>query len=149
MRSEKDIEQSLRQADLDIDINAQTDRAILSKLVERQQETAEAQLAVGETAMGPLGKRLAAAAAITVIAALLIRHHVAREPESVGIEQRTASTIEMATALSLENAFRRGGIEAVDEQSRRAFGTLREPLERPSIQGLLGEMDAMDMKAWR
>lgn len=92
---------------------------------------------------------MAAAAVIAIIAALFISRHAPREPEPVSVEHRTASTVEMATALSLEKAFRRGGIEALDDQSRRAFGMPREPSQRPSIKKLLGELDAADTKAWR
>lgn len=149
MKSAKRIEQSLKHADLDININAAADRAVLGSLVETQRKTAGTQPEAGGTGARRLRTGMAAAAVIAIIAALFISRHAPREPEPVSVEHRTASTVEMATALSLEKAFRRGGIEALDDQSRRAFGMPREPSQRPSIKKLLGELDAADTKAWR
>jgi hypothetical protein len=149
MKSAKRIEQSLKNADLDISIDAATDRTVLGGLVEKHKHLTGTRPAVGAAGARRLGTGLAAAAVIAIMAAFSITRHAPRQPEPVGVERQTASSIQMATALSLENAFRRGGIEALDDQSRRAFGMPREPSQRPSIKKLLGELDAADTKAWR
>jgi hypothetical protein len=149
MRSAKDIEQALKHADFDLDVHAKTDDAVLRNLVETQRKIAATRPAAGAAGARRLGTGLAAAAVIAIIAAFSITRHAPRQPEPVGVERQTASSIQMATALSLEKAFRRGGIAALDDQSRRAFGTPREPSQRPSVNKLLGELDATDTKVWR
>jgi len=85
----------------------------------------------------PIAK-LAAAAAIGIAAVFIVgRTH--RGPEPTEVRPQTASSVEMATAISLERAYRRGGIEAVEDQCRKVFGTTAGESTSPSILQLLGE----------
>jgi hypothetical protein len=86
--------------------------------------------------------RLAAAAAIFVAIGLCIVERIRREPEPQQTRQQVASAVEMATAISLERAYRRGGIEAVEDQCRKVFETRAGESTSPSILQLLGEQSA-------
>jgi hypothetical protein len=68
-----------------------------------------------------------AAAAVIIVAIGLITVFVHRRPcEESGtvVSEITKSPVEMMTAMSLERAFKRGGIEAVEDQCRKAFRPL-------------------------
>ena len=85
--------------------------------------------------------RFAAAAAI-VIAAVFIFGRTPQRPEPAEVRRQTVSPVEMATAMSLERAYRRGGMEAVEDQYRKVFGTTTGESKSPSILQLLGEQGA-------
>ncbi len=85
--------------------------------------------------------RLAAAAAI-VVAAVFIAGRTRPGPEPTQVRPRTVSSVEMATAISLERAYRRGGMEAVEDQCRKVFGTTAGGSTSPPILQLLGEQGA-------
>ncbi len=103
--------------------------------------------------------RLAVAAAV-VFATILGIHHFARsfhatntvtapvvprhgrsEPGRTNAGHQIVSPLELATAISLEKAFRQGGIEAVEDQYRRAYGTPQRDAETPSIEELLTDLE--------
>ena len=88
----------------------------------------------------PIAK-LAAAAAV-MMAALFMVGRIRREPEPIQIRRQTASAVEMVTAISLERAYRQGGIEAVEDQCRKVFGTATHESTSSSILQLLGEQGA-------
>ena len=87
-------------------------------------------------------KLTAAAVIIAGLGLLAVRVHRHPGEESGTVVSKIAkSPVEMMTAISLERAFRRGGIEAVDDQCRKAF----RPLElRPgslSVEQILAEFN--------
>lgn len=134
MKSEKDIERSLRDSNLDIEINAGADRAIVNELIERHGTSTRSTRPVWAL------KLAAVVTIVTVIALFVFR----REPSGPGPERpRVVSSLELATAISLEKAFRHGGIEAVDNQSREAFGTGQKKTEPPSIEELLTDVETV------
>ena len=51
------------------------------------------------------------------------------------------SPVEMMTAISLERAFQRGGIEAVEEQCKQAFKPIAPRTESSSIKQILAEFN--------
>jgi hypothetical protein len=85
--------------------------------------------------------RFAAAAAV-VIGTVFIFGRTLQRPEPTEVRRQTASPVEMATAMSLERAYRRGGMEAVEDQCRKVFGTTAGESKSPSILQLLGEQGA-------
>jgi len=103
--------------------------------------------------------RLGVAAAIVVAAILGVQHFVRSwhtqdavppllvtrrgpsEPSPAEARHQTVSTLELATAISLEKAFRQGGIEAVESQYRKAFGATGKDTEAPSIEELLTDLE--------
>ena len=88
--------------------------------------------------------KLAAAAVIIVGVGLLM---VYRNPPAPQAPPRTVnvakSPAEMLTAMSLNMAWRRGGIEAVDDQSQEAFKMLGSQPAKASIQELLVELNGV------
>ncbi len=71
----------------------------------------------------PLTK-LAAAAVIIVAISFFIAPQGPDEQADTTVSKATKSPVEMMTALSLERAFRRGGIEAVENQCEQALKLL-------------------------
>jgi hypothetical protein len=88
--------------------------------------------------------RLAAAAVIIVGVGLLMVYRnppVPQQPkDTVSVAKSPA---EMLTAMSLNIAWRRGGIEAVDDQSNKAFRMLGTQPAKASIQELLLELNGV------
>jgi hypothetical protein len=83
---------------------------------------------------------LAAAAIILALGLLLARRHPQEQTPGRIATAHAKAPIEMLTAVSLEAAFRRGGIEAVEEQSRKALETPASARTSPSVQQLLAEL---------
>jgi hypothetical protein len=84
--------------------------------------------------------RLAAAAAVIMVAVTLLM--VREGPREQQPLQKVASNVEkspakMLSMISLNIAYRRGGIEAVDNQSYKAFKMLGSQYTTVSIQELL------------
>jgi len=87
--------------------------------------------------------KLAAAAVILVAAGLLMVYRnppVQPPPRTVGTAKSPA---EMLTMISLNIAYRRGGIEAVDEQTSKAFEMLGSQSATVSIHELLAESNGV------
>jgi len=87
--------------------------------------------------------RFAAAAVIIVGVGLLMVYRnppIQQPPQMVSV---TKSPADMLTAMSLNMAWRRGGIEAVDNQSSEAFEMLGSQPAKASIQELLVELNGV------
>ncbi|MFC1636851.1 hypothetical protein ACFL5Z_18660 [Planctomycetota bacterium] len=88
--------------------------------------------------------KLAAAAVIIVSVGLLMIHRNQPIPQEPPQTVRVAkSPAEMLTGMSLNMAWRRGGIEAMDEQSRQAFKMLESKPAKATIQELLVELNGV------
>jgi len=88
--------------------------------------------------------RLAAAAAIIVAIGLLMVYRNPPVPQQpLQTTSVAKSPADMLTAMSLNMAWRRGGIEAVDDQSSKAFKMLGSKPTRASIQELLVELNGV------
>ena len=89
--------------------------------------------------------KLAAAAVIFVAISLLMVYQ--NPPVSQQPPRQTASVAkspaEMLTAMSLNLAWRRGGIEAVDEQSSKAFKMLGSQPAKITIEELRVELNGV------
>jgi hypothetical protein len=86
--------------------------------------------------------RLAAAAVIIVAVGLVMvyRPPVQPPPRTTSVAKSPA---EMLTAMSLNLAWRRGGLEAVDEQTSKAFEMLASKPAEVSIRELLAETNGV------
>lgn len=80
---------------------------------------------------------LAAAAVIVGIALLLIDHKPQEQPQNQPRTQTAKSPAELLTVVSLNAAYRQGGMEAIEEQSKKAFEMSRRPCKRIYIEELL------------
>jgi hypothetical protein len=132
MRSEKNIEQSLKEADLSIEINARTDRAVLQELI-------TAQKASRSRAPRPPALKLAAAATL-VITTVLIWYGATPDRGHVTVEPPKETRVETLNLVSLNATFRRGGMEAVDAQYRKVFAEPQPEPRRVSVEVLLTEL---------
>ena len=82
------------------------------------------------------------AAAVTILAvSFLITHQTPNEQEQHRIAEVIKSPVEMMTAISLERAFRRGGIEALENQCEQALKLLGTRTDGLSSQELLSEFN--------
>ncbi|UCG56471.1 MAG: hypothetical protein JSU70_16610 [Phycisphaerales bacterium] len=87
--------------------------------------------------------RLAAAAVIIVAVGLLMVYRAPVPPPPPRTTSVAKSPAEMLTAMSLNLAWRRGGIEAVDEQTSKAFEMLGSQSATVSIHELLAESNGV------
>ena len=81
--------------------------------------------------------RLAAVAAIIIAAGLLMIHSDPPAPEPPPIRKVAKSPAEMLSVMSLNMAYRRGGLEAVDDVSHEAFNVLGSSPAQVSVRELL------------
>jgi hypothetical protein len=88
----------------------------------------------------PLTK-IAAAAVIILAVSFFSIHQDPGEQEQPGIAEVTKSPVEMMTAISLERAFRQGGIEAVENQCEQSLKLLGTRTAGLSSQELLSEFN--------
>ena len=83
-----------------------------------------------------------AAAAVTILAiSFFINHQAPDEQEQHSIEEVKRSPIEMMTAISLERAFRQGGMEAIEKQCKQAFKPIRPQSRNMPIEWILAEFN--------
>ena len=87
--------------------------------------------------------RLAAAAVIIVAVGLMTVYNSPPEQQQQRTTSVAKSPAEMLTGMSLSLAWRRGGIEAMDEQSKKAFDMLGAEPANGSIQELLVELNGV------
>jgi hypothetical protein len=87
--------------------------------------------------------KFAVAALIFLAINLLIFTNVSDEPK-VENKYASQSPIDMMTEISLERAFRQGGIEAVYEQSGRAFPAQSYQSKNPSVNEIFKELETFE-----
>lgn len=88
----------------------------------------------------PLTK-LAAAVTIVVISFFISHQGPSERANTTTVSKVPKSPVEMTTAVSLERAFRRGGIEAVEKQCEQALKLLGPRTASLSSQELLSEFN--------
>jgi len=143
MRSAKDIERSLKQADLDVDVNTRTDRAIQSELVDLHRE-ASWRPSTGDGALSrvKLGHvALAAVVMITIVGALFIPHREPPKSKDTPRPVAMMSAAEMLTVGQLKAAYHRGGLGALAAQCEKAAKKMDVKSERLSIGELIVELE--------
>lgn len=144
MRSAKDIEHSLRHADLDVDVNARTDRAILSELVDAHRESARTRFAAAppsrRTITANWTVRLAAGVVVVGIIGLLALRHAPRRPKSIPQPPATMSAAEMLTVRQLNAAYWRGGLKELEAQCEKAAEKTDVKATEISITDLFAEL---------
>jgi len=82
-----------------------------------------------------------AAAAVIILAVSFFIHQAPDKQEQHRIAEVKKSPVEMMTAISLERAFRRGGIEAVENQCEQALKLLGPRTASFSSQEFLSEFN--------
>jgi hypothetical protein len=82
-----------------------------------------------------------AAAALIILVVSFINQRTPNEQEQHRIAKVNLYPVEMMKAISLERAFERGGIEAVEEQCKQAFKPIAPQRESLSIKQILAEFN--------
>ncbi|MHC4098998.1 MAG: hypothetical protein ACYSWZ_19265 [Planctomycetota bacterium] len=89
----------------------------------------------------PITKIVAAATIIVAIGFFIVHQRPSEQDDTTTVSKVTKSPVEMMTAISLERAFRRGGIEAVEEQCRKAFRPIGPRPGSLSVEQILAEFN--------
>ncbi len=87
----------------------------------------------------PITKLAAAAVIIAGIGLHAVLVH--QGPDEQPVTKIAKSPVEMMTAMSLERAFQRGGIEAVEDQCRKAFRPLGLRPASLSVEQIIAEFN--------
>ena len=146
MKPVENIEKSVKR--FHFTVSAKMDKRIWSDVLEAQEKLIEKKSAKFEQDIwkriseNPV-KLIAAVATIIVVGFFLIHHGPVEQSQSPQIVEEIITPGEMLTPISLRNAYLIGGMEAVDEQSRKAFQMLNRKPVKISIRKLQIEINGM------
>ena len=143
MKTTKNIEESVRLENQHVTTGGAMDKRTLDNSFAAMDETIRANKPnVAGVILRSRAAKLAAAAVIIVGIGLLMvyRNPPVQQPKTDSVAKSPA---EMLSAMSLNIAWRRGGIEAVDDQSQKAFRMLGSKPAKASIQELLIELNGV------
>lgn len=127
-----------------ITTGSQMDKRVLDDSFSAMDEAIAAQgLSVPRILQRSRAAKLAAAAVIVIAVGLLITESEPPERGLPPIRGVAESPADMLSAISLNMAYRRGGIEAVDEVSSKAFKALGSRPVRVSLRELLAESNGV------
>ena len=126
-----------------VNTNPRMDAAVLGKVLEAHDKTRpKPSVTTGPGVRGVIMKspivRFAVAAAI--VAALLIGHGIVHNGEHVAVEPSGHTRIETLNLVSLNAVYRQGGMEALEQQYRKAFIDSQSRPARLSVERLLTEL---------
>ena len=145
MRPTEDIEKRIKNVNIVID--SESNKRVFRNILQAFQKSTAKDLAPANQPniwrmifRNPLTK-LAAAAVIIVTISFFIAPQGPDEQADTTVSKATKSPVEMMTALSLERAFRRGGIKAVENQCEQALKLLGPRTASLSSQELLSEFN--------
>ena len=144
MRPTEDIEKRIKNVNVVID--AKSNKRVFSNILQAFEKSTAKDLApTGPNIWRIISKspltKLAAAAVIIIAISFFITPQDRSKQEPPKIVEVTQSPVEMMTEMSLERAFRRGGIEAVENQCKEAFKPTRPAPGSLSIEQMLEEFD--------
>ena len=110
-------------------------------LFSRSDKASTATVRLSNILKSPITKLAAAALIILAIGFFLTHLGPSEKVDTTDVTTVTKSPVEMMTAMSLERAFRRGGIEAVESQCEEAFKPIRPVSRSLSIEQILAEFN--------
>jgi len=125
----------------DVEVNGGTDPGVLSELVDAHR-TSTTMPTTRLSTLRPAAVGLAAVVALTIAAVLLLGRRESLDPEPTKRKPPVACALRLATALSLENAFRSGGMEALEDQYKKVYQSVTRDTENPSVEKLMAELEA-------
>ena len=144
MSSTEDIEKRIKNVNIVID--SERNKRVFSNILQAFEKSKAKEFApTGPNiwriiSRNPITK-ITAAAVIILAVSFLSTHQDPGKLEQPGIAEVTKSPVEMMTAISLERAFRQGGIEAVEEQCKQAFKPIAPRSGSSSIKQILAEIN--------
>ena len=123
-------------------------RRMLSVFNEKSSRRAITFRTVAKTIIKSRLAKLAAAAAVLILAVsfLIVLLNPNKQGETVEVSQAVKSPAELTTFASLTFAYRRGGMEAVEQICDKALAMAGPPLSGISVQNLLEEFDGKIQK---
>ncbi len=144
MKPAKNIEKLIK--NIDIDTNAKMDKAVLDNVLKafehtKKEKSAKLEPNIWKIIMKSRITKLAAAAVIIVAIGLFIAYQDSRKIEPAQVVSVSKSPAEMLTAASLNTAYRRGGIEAVERQCDEAMEKLGPRQRKITVRELLTEFN--------
>lgn len=143
MRSTKDIEKRIKNVNIVID--SERNKKVFSNILRGfEKSKARELIPTGPNIWriilkSPLTK--IAAAAVIILALSFLSTHQKPGKEQPRTAEVTKSPVEMMTAISLERAFRRGGLEAIENQCEQALKLLGTRTDGLSSRELLSEFN--------
>ena len=145
MKSKDNIEEFVRLAKPHVTTGEQMDKRTIGDSFAAMNETIRAgkRNAAGIILRSRAAKLAAAAVIIVGIGLLMVYRNPPAPQQTSKIVSVAKSPAEMLTAMSLNLAWRRGGIEAIDNQSEKAFEMLGSQPAKASIQELLVELNGV------
>ncbi len=145
MRPTKGIEKRIKNVNIVID--SESNKRVFSNILQAFEKSTAKDLAPTDQLniwrmifRNPLTK-LAAAAVIIMAVSFFSTHQDPGKQEQPKIVEVKKSPIEMMTAISLERAFQRGGIEAVEKQCKQAFKPIGPRPGSLSVEQILAEFN--------
>jgi hypothetical protein len=144
VRSTEDIEKRIKNVNIVID--SERNKKVFSNILQAFEKSKAKELApTGPNIWRAISRnpitKIAAAAVIILALSFFSTHRDPAKQEQPKIMVAAKSPVEMMTAISLERAFRRGGIEAVEEQCKQAFKPIKTRPESSSIKQILAEFN--------
>ena len=146
MRPTKDIEKHIKNVNIVID--SESNKRVFSNILQAFEKSTAKDLAPTDQPniwrmifRNPLTKLAAAAVIIMAVSFLSTHQDSSEQADTTTVSKATKSPVEMMTALSLERAFRRGGIKAVENQCEQALKLLGPRTASLSSQELLSEFN--------
>ena len=114
---------------------------VRAALVGKQQKRGSKGTRVWPVMKRPIAKLAAAAVIIVAIGFFIAHQRPSEQDDTTTVSKVTKSPVEMMTAMSLERAFRRGGIEAVEKQCKQAFKPIGPRPGSLSVEQILAEFN--------
>jgi len=137
MKPMKNAEDFVKRAKARVATDPQMDKLVLDDSFAAMDETAAGRSSVARMVLQSRAAKLAAAAVIIVAVGLLITQSNPPDRADAPAGKVAKSPAEMLSAISLNMAYRRGGLEAMDDLSNEAFKKLGSKPARVSVRDLL------------
>jgi len=142
MKPIENTEKFVRRGKANVTTDSRMDRRALDDSFEAMDEAMGTSSAARTTLRNRVA-RLAAAAVIILAIGLLAIQLGPSEQEPTETRNVAKSPADMLSAISLNMAYRRGGIEELDNVSRQAFEMLGSKPEKVSLRELLTESNGV------
>ena len=144
MRPTEDIEKRIKNVNIVID--SESNKRVFSNILQafeksKAKESTPTGLNIHRIILKSPISKLAAAVIIVAISFFVIHQGPDEQAGTTTVSKATKSPVEMMTALSLERAFRRGGIKAVENQCEQALKLLGSRTASLSSKELLSEFN--------
>ncbi len=143
MRPTEDIEKRIKNVNIVID--SESNKRVFSNILQafeksKAKESTPTGLNIHRIILKSPISKLAAAVIIVAISFFIVRQGPSEQADTT-VSKAAKSPVEMMTALSLERAFRRGGIEAIEKQCKQAFKPIGPRPRRLSVEQILAEFN--------